>query len=339
VNDGDDDSITVYLETIALLQEEVARLERELHLRDDRQLESEPIDLASVEGQDGPAKAAESGPGTPEENERLATELACREDTIRLLLDELGRAEEAQAATRAEWEHLAEWVDELERRVEGQDPAVLRQLEDRLAAQQQDAEAQRMKSERDRRAWECQRQSLEANVVRLEAALDQAAQSSAAVGNQDSGVNGNSGPSDDGVEALRAEILRLRAACQEPAERAASAEQSEALDEQLAVALQERNEVGRQLKHLKDEMNRKKLEHEATVADLEARLAQASLAHAEGSLPEKRSEEISSHREIDLRIRALRQNLLEIDQREKEERRQKRLVARLSRLWSRTGPR
>jgi hypothetical protein len=339
VDDGNEQSFAVYLETIALLQDEVARLEGELNLRDNRQSDSDPTALSSVDEKDEPAEAPQSGAGSPDDNERLTAELSCREDTIRLLLDELGRAEEAQAATRAEWEHLAEWVAELERRVEGQDPDVLRQLEDRLAAQQQDAETLRMKSERDRRAWDCQRQLLEANVARLEAALDQVATSSAAGGSQCGGAGQSSAACDDGVEALRAENLRLHAACQDLAQRTASDEHSEALDEKLAVALQERHEVGRQLKQLKDEMNRKQLEHEATVADLEARLAQASLTHAEGSLPERRPEGISSQREIDLRIRALRQNLLEIDQREKEERRQKRLVARLSRLWSRTGPR
>ena len=43
--------------------------------------------------------------------------------------------------------------------------------------------------------------------------------------------------------------------------------------------------------------------------------------------------------EPDLRVRALRQHLLEIHQREEAERRERRLTHRLSKLWSRTSPR
>ena len=75
------------------------------------------------------------------------------------------------------------------------------------------------------------------------------------------------------------------------------------------------------------------------MAELQARLSQASLTHAQGPPPERAPEGISPERDIELRVRALRQHLLEVDQREKEERRQKHLVSRLSRLWSRTGPR
>ena len=49
-------------------------------------------------------------------------------------MDELIRVEEAQAATRAEWEQLDAWVAELEHRVEGHDENGLRELENRLAA-------------------------------------------------------------------------------------------------------------------------------------------------------------------------------------------------------------
>ena len=48
---------------------------------------------------------------------------------------------------------------------------------------------------------------------------------------------------------------------------------------------------------------------------------------------------ISPARDEQLRFQALRQHLLDIHQREDQERKQKQLIPRLSRLWSRTGPR
>ena len=107
--------------------------------------------------------------GEPEEVERFEAELVSRDETIRLLLDELSRVEEAQAATRAEWEQLAGWVAELEQRVEGQDGDALHELENRLAAEQQKADALQVKSEQDRRAWEAQRQIYQAEIARLQA--------------------------------------------------------------------------------------------------------------------------------------------------------------------------
>jgi chromosome segregation ATPase len=336
---GNGNPTAAYLEAIELLEEEVARLERELQSRDAIQGELAPAGLASLDGESELPAATEKVAGSRDETERLTAELATREDTIRLLLDELAQLEEALAAGRAEWEHLSGWMAELERRVEGQDADALGNLEARLAAQHAETDALRLRSERDRLDWESQRQILQAEVARLEIALNQASRSCRAPGAQDAGASQICSPDSEMVEALREENARLRAAWQELGERTAAAERSEGLDEKLAVALVERHELSRQLRQLRDEMKRIQLEHDAAVADLEARLAQASLARPDGPPPEKRPQGVSSQREIDLRIQALRQNLLEIDQREKEERNQKRLAARLSRLWSRTGPR
>ena len=145
--------------------------------------------------------------------------MAGRDETIRLLLDELSRVEEAQAATRSEWEHLAGWVAELEHRVEGQDGDALHQLENRLAAQQQKADALQVKSEQDRRAWEAQRQIYQEEIARLQGTLDQVAKSPEAPGADDGRVTQGPGPDASVVEALQAENLRLRAAWQELVER------------------------------------------------------------------------------------------------------------------------
>src|SRR5262249_11442674 len=145
-----------YRETIALLQEEVARLEQELLWRDEHQRESTSNDIATVAIEAGAKGLGEKSDGMHVELERLKAELIYREETVRLLLDELSRVEEVQAAARAEWEHVADWVTELERRVEGQDGDTVRELENRLAAQEQKIEAIQAKSERDRRGWEAQ---------------------------------------------------------------------------------------------------------------------------------------------------------------------------------------
>jgi hypothetical protein len=339
VADGDGNPIADYRETIVLLQEEVARLEQELQVRDQRGWETASSAEASVQDEVEPAAALENIAGAPQEVDRLKAELAGYEETIRLLLDELSRVEEVQAASRAEWEHLAGWVAELEHRVEGQDGDALHQLENRLAAQQQTADALRMRFEQDRRAWEAQRQIDQEEIARLPVTRDQVANSSEASAGPDARSTQGSGPDADVAAALRAENLRLRAAWQELVERNAPADRSESWDAELAETLKEREQLRRQLEQVQDERKRERLEHEATVAELHARLSQASLTPPQGPPPEKSPEGISPALDVELRFRALRQHLLEIDQREKEERRQKHLITRMSRLWSRTGPR
>jgi chromosome segregation ATPase len=339
MGDGSEAPIADYLETIAILQDEVARLEQELQSHDERQRELTSIDEASLHDEAAAASAPENVTGEPGDVERLQAELVGREETIRLLLDELNRVEEAQAATRAEWEQLAAWVAELEHRVEGHDEVALHELENRLAAEQQKVDAMKAKSDQNRRAWEAQRQIYQAEIARLQGTLDQVASSSLAPGSDDGRVT--QGPDTDAnvVEALQAENLQLRAAWQELVERTSAADRSESLDAKLSETLNEQHELRRQLEQIQDERKRERLEYQANVAELQAELSQASLIQPDGPAPEKAPEGISPSQDIELRLRALRQHLVETDQREKEERRQKHLISRLSRLWSRTGPR
>ena len=132
----------------------------------------------------------------------------------RLLLDELSRVEEAQAAGRAEWEQLAGWVAELEQRVEGQDGDALLRLQERLAAQQQQAEELRKKSEQDRRAGRPSGGSIEGEIARLQAELAQVGTAPGLL--EATTAEPLRAPSRlRVVEALRSENLRLRAAWQE----------------------------------------------------------------------------------------------------------------------------
>jgi hypothetical protein len=267
--DGCGHSIREYRETITVLQEEVARLERELELRDDPPWETVP---GCAETEVAPFAASESARAAHAEVERLQCELAKGEQTVALLLDQLSFLEEAKAADRSEWEQLIEWVAELEKRVEGQDENALRQLQTTIGDQQRELES-----------------------------------------------------------------LRLRAG-QESLERTAD-ENSDALRLRLGEIQNERNELRHQLSQSEDERKRERLEYETTVAELRTRLSQASLIQHEAPQPVEKPDRRAEALESDLRIRALRQHLLEIHQREEADRRERRLTHRLSRLWSRTSPR
>ena len=148
--------------------------------------------------------------------ERLEAELASREETIGLLLDQLSRVEEAQASGRAEWEQLCGWLAELEERVEGHDGDALLQLQEQLAGQEQQAEELRKKAAQDRRAGEAQQRIHEGEIARLHAELAHAR--AAAPGDTDGdGEPAASGSVADSavIEGLRSENLRLCAACEE----------------------------------------------------------------------------------------------------------------------------
>jgi predicted nuclease with TOPRIM domain len=331
--------IADYLETIAILQDEVARLEQELQLHEERPREAHSTDDASLHDEAATPSARAHVVGEPEDVERLQAELGNRDETIRLLMDELIRVEESQAATRAEWEQLDTWVAELEHRVEGYDEIGIRELENRLAVEQSKVDRLQLKSEHDRRTWEAQRQIYQAEIARLQKTLDEVANSANIPGDGDGRVAQGAGPDANMVEALQAENLRLRAAWQELVQRSAAADRSESLDAKLAETLNEQHQLRRQLEQVQDEMKRERLLYQANVAELKSQLSQAALIQPTVPPSEKEPEGISPGQEIELRLRALRQHLMETDQLEKEERRQKRLVNRLSRLWSRTGPR
>jgi len=337
VDGGDRYSIPEYLETIALLHDEVARLEQELQLRGDSSWETVSTGVAAAESEVMPSSASESAAASQEEVERLKCELANREETVALLLDQLSLLEEAKAANRAEWEQLTEWVAELEQRVEGQDEDALRRLQARLGDQQREAEELRTKSEQHRRGWDVQRQVYEGEIARLQASLAQAQASPPALGDDDGHANPGSGPDVEVLRALQEENLQLRAR-QEIVERTAAAN-SNTLHSRLGEVQNERDERGRQLEQVQDERKRERLEYETSVAELRTRLSQASLLQPEATRPVNQPESHIRDMEPDLRIRALRQHLLEIHQQEEESRRQRSLTSRLSRLWSRTSPR
>jgi len=340
LGDDGENPLDDYLETIALLQEEVARLEHELETRDERRPDTAPCGDASSLFECETASAHGDLAGAAAEVDRLKVELAGRDETIGLLLDEVSKAEEVQAATAAEWEHLAEWVTALEQRVEGRDGSALCELENRLAAQEQKANALEVKSAEDRRAWEAQRQIYQAEIARLQGTMDEVAASRVSLEAHEVRPDHDCAASSSALESLQAENLRLRAAWEALVERTTAAtERAESGDVRLAQALHERNQLRHQLEEIEDERKRERLEYDATVAELQSRLSQAALAKPAEPATQKKPDGIPSELDIELRVRAMRHHFQEIHEREKEERRQKQLITRLSRLWTRTGPR
>ncbi len=328
--------ITEYLETIALLQEEIVRLEQELQSRTERPWETVSGGDASAEDEVIPSAVSESETAAQAEVERLTRELANREETVALLFDQLGLLEESNAASRAEWEQLTGWVAELEQRVEGQDEDAVRRLQARLGDEQRETAELRTKSEQQHRGWEVQRQVYEAKLARLQAGLAQTQAAHAAAGADDGQAHPRARPDAGVVEALQEENLRLRAR-QEIVERTA-ANNTDAQNSRLGKLQDERDELLRDLDQVKDERRREGLEHEAALAELRTRLSQASLVEPQASRPTQPTKEHIGELEPDLRIRALRQHLLEIHQRDEDVRRKRSLTTRLSRLWSRTSP-
>src|SRR5262249_17997619 len=132
-------------ETIALLQEEIARLEAELLMYD----ESASADPQALRSASQPTVQDEEA---AERIVSLRDELAGRDDTIALLLEQIRLADEAEAASRAEWEQLNSWVQEVERRVAEQGGART-DFRDELEAERRSSEALRLSAEKEHRAW------------------------------------------------------------------------------------------------------------------------------------------------------------------------------------------
>ncbi len=311
-----------YLETIALLQDEIARLEEEL-------LAHEEIGPSSAH-----TDRSRADPGGPDELpnrqdlDRLGAELAARDETINLLLDQLRLVEEAESAGRVEWEQLTQWVAEVEQRIERQDGAGAEKLALELDAHRKQAEECRLQLDLERTAWIDQRRGLENETHRLQSLLARAAQEGAATSDHAA------------LAILESENQRLRQLCQDHDETIKSEARSRR--EAMEMARREIEEVRSERDLVKDERDRERREYEIAVASLRSRVSQAALTARENKGPATGSDassDVPSALEADIRIREFRQHLKEIHCHEAEARNHNRLGARLSRLWTRTGPR
>jgi hypothetical protein len=300
-------------ETIALLQEEVARLEAELCAREEALFAAAPAPEADGHEAALGRRVAE-----------LTAELAARDETVNLLLEQTQLFEEAALAARAEWEQLNQWVEEVERRVDGRDVSA-DQLRDDLEAERARVESLRRQAESDRRAWETRRAGLEHEAEHLRGLLSRGAAGS---------------PGDAAAASLLAveeENRRLRAACAELQKAATSAGDAADLRRSLAAAEADMAHARDAIRALDDERRRERNEWEAEMTALRSRQARESLQGAAGPVPDAGAAG-QPVLDADERIRAFRQHLRELHEREAEERAKLTFSARLSRLWRRTGP-
>jgi hypothetical protein len=307
-------------DTIALLQEEITRLESELQSRDEpghagsegSQLDSRPT------GHDEATRLRLAG---------LTDELAAREETISLLLEQLRLAEEAEAAGRAEWEQLQGWVEEVENRVaqQGGSESNVRQ---ELAEERRKLETLRRTAELEQRSWETQRQALVGEADRLRRKFTE--------------VAAESDTSLAAVRALELENQQFRAAYQELAQNAVPGHEVDAIVEELQSVRKEREAIAQELQRERDDRRREGKEQEAALCALRSQLARESLHRQEEQvkttvLPPTHTEP-RPELDPDHRIRAFREHLKEIHHDEVEQRLKQSLASRLSRLWHHTSP-
>ena len=318
---GCDQADADYLETIALLQDEIARLEEELLAHEEISPSSAHTDRSRADPGD-----LDELPNR-QELDRLGAELAARDETINLLLDQLRLVEEAESASRVEWEQLTQWVAEVEQRIERQDGAGTERLALELDAHRKQAEECRLQLDLERTAWNDQRRGLENEIQRLQSLLARAAQEDAA--SSDSAA----------LAILESENQRLRQLCHDHDETIKSEVRSQR--EAMEMARRECEEVRRERDLVQDERDRERREYEIAVASLRSQVSRAALTARENKGPATGSDassDVPSALEADIRIREFRQHLKEIHCHEAEARNRNRLGARLSRLWARTGP-
>jgi hypothetical protein len=312
-----------YQETIALLQEEIARLESELLDR---------VEAGQIRPEEGGSRDDEVEPcdqAPRQELERLTAELTTRDETINVLLDQLRLVEEAESATRAEWEQLAAWVTAVEERVERQTGAATAPADEEIAAHRRMAEDCRSQLDREREAWKNQRREMARELERLEGL----------VAHPHSGQDSQASDVSAAITALEAENRRLRQQHLELEENTKA--ENDDLRGSLESAEQALAEARGELSKVQDDRDRERREFEIAMTSLRAQVSRASLVH-----PETKEDapaavatvEASPALDADMRIRAFRQHLREIHMHESEARKPMGLSGRLSRLWSRTGP-
>lgn len=231
-----------YLDTVALLQEEVARLEAELRMRDDA--------APSIE----PRPASPADDAAERRIEELTAQLAERDEAIGLLWDQLAALEEAQAARSAEWEQLHSWIEALEARVGDGETEGPRPDPDEW---RREAETLRDRLDTERKAWQVQRERLQGELAALRAGIDERAEADG----------------DPAQAALAEENRRLRDECRRLADAGSAAEQAGATRErELRLELER---LGKELEAARDDLRNEQLRHEAELAALRSEQAQA----------------------------------------------------------------
>lgn len=319
---GDDPDLAPYEDTVALLQEEIAKLEHEnriLREARDAGLRAAPVaDTSALESRyEGRIR-------------ELSEELKSREETLHFLLDQLALAEQAELAGRQERQQLHHWITEIEKRVERQnreeDPERLAEARRELERLRREYDAHRQNAELERKALTASKERLESEIARLN---EHVAEMSEAL----EANNANASI----LQVMEEENQRLRRTCVELTETAVRAAEAEELRRDLEELSAELEEANRRVRLLQDERDREANEREAQIAALRAQLARETLQaqRAVESLQYAASRDTS----IDERIRAFRLHLQEVHHQEEQERQRAGITSRLSKVWIKTRPR
>ena len=200
---------------------------------------------------------------------RLGAEISSRDETINVLLDQIQLVEEAESASRAEWEQLAAWVTEVEQRVERQASGEPAPNNEEVSAHRRLAEECQTRLERERESWKTQRLGLEREIERLEELVTRPHTSPDA-------------PAPDAGKAvaiLEAENRRLRLLHQELEEN--SRAEIEDLRGSLESVQQALRMARGELEEARDDHERQRREFEIAMASLRAQATRASLAARE----------------------------------------------------------
>lgn len=302
-----------YADTIALLQEEIARLEEEVGQRDEALAETENAASSAMPESDSGADARISD---------LTSELSRREDTITFLLEEIRLVGETETTARAEWEQLNEWVEQLEKRVDSRSEQDSK-LSEELGSERQKAEDLRKVVDAERRGWDKRHTSLEEEVKRLRAKPRPV-------------ENMTESETESALEFLENENCLLREACDSLKNAAPSAADIEALQAETAAKDSLLRETRTNLLISQDDHQSQQNQHEAELAALRSQFACEQLRDREENSNASATRISVGQASSDERIRAFRQHLHEVHQAELEERQQKRISARLARLWKKT---
>lgn len=245
--------------------------------------------------------ATDSAPDAALE-QRVATLLAEvreRDDIISLLEEQILALEEARHADHAEWDLLSQWVDAFEDRFKLGEGS----------ADMAELAAARREHEAREEGWKSRVAAYEREIENLRARLAEA---------------GASVPDQLARERLRALEAENEKLAREHRELAAGTAELGPLQESLDQARQ-------RIEAAEAERDQAR---EALQVERARRLAAQSRGQPEPAPTTDRATLTPNER-----LRALRQHLNEIQQREEEERRQRTLSARLARLWNRSPAR
>ena len=254
---GCDQADADYLETIALLQDEIARLEEELLAHEEiGPTRRAPIAHARTRATLTSCPTGRNSTGlVPSWRPGMRRSTSC--------LTSFASSRKPSRPAGSNGSSSPQWVAEVEQRIERQDGAATEKLALELDAHRSQVEECRLQLNLERKAWNDQRRGLENEIQRLQSLLARAAQEDAASSDRAA------------LAILESENQRLRQLCQDHDETIKSEARSQR--EAMEMARRESEEVRRERDLVKDEKDRERREYEIAVASLRSQVSRAAL--------------------------------------------------------------